>query len=146
MATNRIWNNKETGEKQQKTEFHNIVAWGRLAEIAGQYLTKGGLVMIEGRIETRSWDDAATGTRRYRTEIIAENMQLGPRRDGGATKNTAGDNTASSSKKSDAEEDLPTIQADDTPSSEEKKSSDSDDPSHKGVDEADEVDVKDIPF
>lgn len=138
VATNRIWNNKETGEKQQKTEFHNVVAWGRLAEIAGQYLTKGGLVMIEGRIETRSWDDATSGTRRYRTEIIAENMQLGPRRDGGATKNTAGDNAASSSKKSDAaeEEDLPTIDADKTPSDEGSNSKDSDD----------EVDVKDIPF
>lgn len=147
VATNRIWNNKETGEKQQKTEFHNIVAWGRLAEIAGQYLTKGGLVMIEGRIETRSWDDATSGTRRYRTEIIAENMQLGPRRDGGITKNTEGDKATSSSKKSDAEEeDLPTIQADATPSSGEKKSNNSDDPSHKGVDEADEVDLKDIPF
>lgn len=78
VATNRNWTNSATGERQEKAEFHNIVAWQRLAEIASQYLTKGALVMVEGRIETRSWDDAS-GNKRYRTEIVAENMQLGPR-------------------------------------------------------------------
>lgn len=77
MATNRIWKN-QAGQQQKETEFHTIVAWGRLAEIASQYLTKGSLVMIEGRIRTRSWQDQS-GNKRYRTEIIAENMQLGPR-------------------------------------------------------------------
>jgi len=78
IATNRTWTNNETKERQEKAEFHNIVAWGRLAEIANQYLTRGSLVMFEGRIETRSWDDPS-GNKRYRTEIVAENMQLGPR-------------------------------------------------------------------
>ena len=78
VATNRIWNDK-TGTKQQKTEFHSVVLWRRLAEIASQYLRKGGLVLIEGRLETRSWDDKNTGAKRYRTEIIGESMQLGPR-------------------------------------------------------------------
>jgi len=78
IATNRIWNNQTTHERQEKTEFHNIVAWSRLAEISNQYLRRGSLVMIEGRIETRSWDDQS-GNKRYRTEIVAENMQLGPR-------------------------------------------------------------------
>lgn len=78
VATNRTWTNQETKEKQERAEFHNIVAWSRLAEIANQYLNKGTLVMIEGRIETRSWIDQS-GNKRYRTEIIAENMQLGPR-------------------------------------------------------------------
>jgi single-strand DNA-binding protein len=78
IATNRAWTNRETGQKQEKTEYHNIVLWRRLAEIASQYLTKGSLVFIEGRIETRSWQDAS-GNKRYRTEIIAERMQLGPR-------------------------------------------------------------------
>lgn len=78
IATNRNWTDAETHERQERVEFHNIVAWRRLAEIANQYLLKGSLVMIEGRIETRSWNDQ-TGNKRYRTEIIAENMQLGPR-------------------------------------------------------------------
>jgi single-strand DNA-binding protein len=78
VATNRIWTDK-TGAKQQKTEFHSVVLWRRLAEIASQYLRKGGLVLIEGRLETRSWDDKNTGAKRYRTEIIGESMQLGPR-------------------------------------------------------------------
>src|SRR3990167_3217606 len=79
VATSRIWNDPDTRQRQEKTEFHNVVAWRRLAEIAGQYLNKGALVLVEGRIETRSWEDQQTGTRKYRTEIIAENMQLGPR-------------------------------------------------------------------
>lgn len=78
LATNRVWTNQETRQKEEKTEFHNIVLWRRLAEIASQYLTKGSLVLIEGRIQTRSWEDQS-GNKRYRTEIIGENIQLGPR-------------------------------------------------------------------
>lgn len=78
LATNRVWVDRESGQKQEKTEYHNIVLWRRLAEIASQFLTKGSLVLIEGRMETRSWQDSS-GNRRFRTEIIAERMQLGPR-------------------------------------------------------------------
>lgn len=77
IATNRLWTDKE-GNKQTQVEFHNVVLWGRLAEIASQYLSKGRLVFIEGRITTRSWQDQQ-GQKKYRTEIVAENMQLGPR-------------------------------------------------------------------
>ncbi|MDO8668729.1 MAG: single-stranded DNA-binding protein [Candidatus Buchananbacteria bacterium] len=77
VATNRMWTDKQ-GQKQTQAEFHNIVAWGRLAEIVGQYLTKGGLVMVEGRIQTRNWTDQQ-GVKHWKTEIIAENIQLGPR-------------------------------------------------------------------
>lgn len=77
IATNRVWKD-QSGNKQQKTEFHNIVAWGKLAEIASQYLAKGRLAMIEGRIETRTWD-GQDGSKRNRTEIVAENLQMGPR-------------------------------------------------------------------
>lgn len=77
VATNRVWNSK-SGEKQEKVEFHSIVAWGRLADICGQYLTKGQLVMFEGRMETRTWE-GQDGIKRSKTEIIAENMQMGPR-------------------------------------------------------------------
>ena len=77
IATNRLWTDKE-GNKQTQVEFHSVVLWGRLAEIASQYLSKGRLVFIEGRIATRSWQDQQ-GQKKYRTEIVAENMQLGPR-------------------------------------------------------------------
>lgn len=80
IATNRVWYN-QAKEKNQEVEFHNIVLWGRLAEIAGQYLKKGQMALIEGRIKTRSWQ-AQDGTKKYRTEIIAENMQMGPKTQG----------------------------------------------------------------
>lgn len=72
VATNRVWKD-QAGQKQEAAEFHNIVAWRRLAEISSQYLKKGSKVYIEGRLQTRSWDDP-NGVKRYRTEIIAENM------------------------------------------------------------------------
>jgi single-strand DNA-binding protein len=77
LATDRFFTDKNA-QKQQQTEFHNIVLFGKLAEIASQYLTKGSLVMIEGRLRTRTWQDSS-GNRRSRTEIIAERIQLGPK-------------------------------------------------------------------
>jgi len=81
VATNRTWTDK-VGQRQEQTEFHNVVLWGRTAEIAGQYLTKGAMVLIEGRMQTRSWTDKQ-GQQRKTTEIMAERMQLGPRAAGG---------------------------------------------------------------
>lgn len=78
MATNRVWIKKDTKEKQEQTEFHNIVAFGKLADICNQYLKKGGLVMIEGRLQTRNWQ-GQNGETKYKTEIVAEGLQLGPR-------------------------------------------------------------------
>src|SRR3989344_7682461 len=72
VATNLTWTD-QSGQKQERVEFHNVVAWRKLAEIIGQYLKKGGKVYIEGRLQTRSWDDAQ-GVKRYRTEIVADNM------------------------------------------------------------------------
>jgi single-strand DNA-binding protein len=121
VATNRVWTD-QSGTKQTKTEFHSVVLWRRLAEIASQYLKKGGLVMIEGRLETRSWDDQA-GVKKYRTEIIGENMQLGPK---GFTQggNEESRQTQQSAPKKDQskEEDIPIIEEDE------------------------EINVKDIPF
>lgn len=77
VATNRVWTDK-SGAKQESTEFHNVVVWGRQAEIATQYLVKGSVVMIEGRLQTRSWTDK-NGQPRKTTEIISERLQLGPR-------------------------------------------------------------------
>ena len=83
VATGRQWTDKGTGQKKEQTEFHNVVAWGRLADICQQYLKKGNQVYIEGRLQTRSWDDQS-GTKRYRTEIIANEMiMLGGRGQGG---------------------------------------------------------------
>lgn len=72
IATNFTWKSKD-GSKQEKAEFHNIVAWRKLAEIIGQYLKKGSKIYIEGRLQTRDWEDQS-GVKRYRTEIIADNM------------------------------------------------------------------------
>lgn len=125
VATNRVWNDQNR-QRQQSTEFHSVVLWGRLAEIATQYLQKGSLVLIEGRLQTRSWEDSS-GQKKYRTEIIAESMQLGPRRGGGET--TPGKEESqqqkqkpSSAKASEGKEDIPVIE------------------------ENEDIDVKDIPF
>lgn len=75
VATGRVWVDKQ-GQKQENTEFHNVVAWGKLGEIIAQYCKKGKQIYIEGRLQTRSWDDKTSGQKRYRTEIIAENMIL----------------------------------------------------------------------
>ena len=80
LATNRVWSDK-SGQKQEATEYHTVIAWARLGEIASQYLKKGGLAMIEGRLQTRSWVDQSNN-KRYVTEIIAESLQLGPRTTG----------------------------------------------------------------
>ena len=72
LATNFIWKD-QSGQRQEKVEFHNIVAWRRLAEICGQYLHKGSKIYLEGRLQTSSWDDQS-GNKRYRTEVIADNM------------------------------------------------------------------------
>lgn len=69
-----------SGEKQERTEWHNITAWGKLAEICGQYLKKGKLVYLEGSIRTDSWDDKESGQKKYRTEIVANTMKMLDRR------------------------------------------------------------------
>lgn len=78
IATNRVWNNRQTNQKQEEVEFHTVVAWGKLGEIAQKYLLKGQLALFEGRLQTRSWQ-GADGVKRWRTEIVAENLQLGPK-------------------------------------------------------------------
>ena len=83
LATNRSYKDVN-GAKQESVEYHNIVMFSRLAEIGGQYLKRGQSCLIEGRIQTRSWDDTKTGEKKYRTEIIAETMQMGPKAGGGS--------------------------------------------------------------
>jgi len=120
LATDRFYTDK-SGQKQQKTEFHNIVAFAKIAEIASQYLKTGSLALIEGRLQTRNWQDATTQTKRYRTEIIAETLQLGPK--------SATTQMAEPSRK----EQLPAGQ-------------NQAEPEIPIIEENDEIDIKNIPF
>ena len=80
VATNRVWKDKN-GVKQENVDYHNVVVFGRQAEMVGQYMKKGSSILVEGRMQTRSWDDAS-GVKKYRTEIVVDRMQFGPKRDG----------------------------------------------------------------
>jgi single-strand DNA-binding protein len=116
LATDRYFVDK-AGQKQQQTEFHNIVLFGRLAEIGSQYLTKGSLVLIEGRLQTRAWQDTS-GNKRSKTEVIGEALQLGPRSAG----KTAPQQEPSQEREMPSQEEIPVIE------------------------ENSEIDVKDIPL
>ena len=132
IATNRVWKDPQSGEKKEAVEFHNIVMWRRLAEIAGQYLRKGSKVFLEGRLQTRSWQDQS-GTKKYMTEVIAENMQMLDRKPQGGTPYQGATQSASPTMPPQATsqpappqpEEIPTIQIDEN---------------------QDEVKIEDIPF
>ncbi len=89
LATNRVYKDKN-GVKQEQADFHNIVVFGRQAETAAQYLKKGAGVFVEGRMQTRSWDDKTSGEKKFRTEVIAERVQFGPRGGGPGMGGAAG--------------------------------------------------------
>jgi single-strand DNA-binding protein len=127
LATNRIYKDA-AGQKKEDSQFHRVVLWGKLAEIASQFLVKGALVLIEGRIQNRSWDDK-NGTKRFTTEIIGEAMQLGPKSAGitnyGNNIGKSFDSIEPKNKKNPEEsidEDIPIIE------------------------DGEEIDIKDIPF
>jgi len=92
LATTRNWKNKDSGERQEETEWHRVVFYDRLAEIAGEYLKKGRSVYVEGRLKTRKWQDK-DGVEKYTTEIIAEQMQLLGGREGGGGMGGGGEDT-----------------------------------------------------
>lgn len=148
LATNRVWNDKN-GQKQEAVEYHTVIAWARLGEIAGQYLKRGGLALIEGRLQTRSWTDK-TNNKRYTTEIIAESLQLGPRSAGSfgeASSRTAGSSGSSSAggfeprpSVSDIRKPSPVLDSDIPIIGE-------DEPVNSGVEEDErKIDEKDLPF
>lgn len=99
LATNRVWNDKD-GTRREDTDYHNIVVFGRQAETVSQYLRKGSSALVEGRITTRSWD-ADDGSKRYRTEIIADRIQFGPRTGGGPMNGGGASTQTASSTSSD---------------------------------------------
>lgn len=84
LATTAVWRDRASGERREETEWHRVVFFNRLAEIAGEYLRKGRSVYVEGRLKTRKWQDKETGADRYSTDIIAEQMQMLGGRDGDA--------------------------------------------------------------
>src|SRR5450830_793286 len=83
LATNRVWKDK-AGARQESADYHNVVVFGRQAETVAQYMKKGSSLLVEGRMQTRSWDDKTSGEKKYRTEIVADRVQFGPRREGAA--------------------------------------------------------------
>ena len=105
VATNRVWKDK-TGAKQEAVDYHNIVVFGRQAETVSQYLKKGSGAMIEGRMQTRSWD-GADGQKKYRTEIVADHIQFGPR-SGNAVPYTAPKSDVSAESASPSSDNPPT--------------------------------------
>ena len=104
VATNRVWKDKE-GNKQESVEFHNIVIFGRQAETTAQYLRKGSSVLIEGRLQTKSWE--TDGIKKYRTEIVADNVRFGPRKDGGTG---VVNNSQSETNNQEAPKEVPTVE------------------------------------
>ena len=127
IATNRFYTDA-SGQKKQEAEFHNIVCFGKLADISSKYLNKGSLVLIEGRIKTRNWQDTS-GIKHYKTEIIAESLQLGPKNLGGSG-GQYNKNESSFAKSSDDNKDIPIIEENQLDSS----------------NNTDEINIKDIPF
>ena len=104
IATSESWRDKQTGEQQERTEWHRVALFGRLAEVAGEYLRKGSQVYIEGSLRTRKWQDKQ-GNERYSTEIVGNDLQmLGGRGGGGATMGAASGGAASAGTPSYAEE------------------------------------------
>lgn len=100
LATNRVWKDKN-GAKQESADYHNVVVFGRQAETVAQYMKKGNSMLVEGRMQTRSWDDK-DGSKKYRTEIIADKTQFGPRgTGGGATASSSAPAGASAPKEED---------------------------------------------
>jgi len=105
IATNRVWKDKN-GEKQESADFHNIVVFGRQAETVAQYMKKGSQVMVEGRMQTRSWDDQTTNTKKYRTEVIADRVQFGTN----SGNRTEGNSTSKATADKQESEELETIE------------------------------------
>lgn len=94
LATSESWKDKASGEMQERTEWHRVVFYQRLAEIAGEFLRKGSKVYVEGKIRTTKWQDKTTGQDRYTTEIVADSMQMLDSKGGGSSNSNTSDNTS----------------------------------------------------
>ncbi len=110
LATSRNWKDKTSGERQEETEWHRVVFYDRLAEIAGEYLRKGKSVYVEGRLKTRKWQDK-DGADKYTTEIIAQEMTMLGGRDGGSEESGGGGYSRSSEREAPAPRSAPAPRA-----------------------------------
>lgn len=144
VATNRIWQDQD-GNKQETTEYHNVAAFGKLAEICSRYLTKGRLVLVEGRIQTRSWQDQ-DGNKRYRTEIIADNMQMGPRIEtaGNQSEPSSEQRSGQTGKTDLSQEEIPVIEAEEPIKQGQENQENAE--NQKETEKKEGVNVNDIPF
>jgi single-strand DNA-binding protein len=136
IASNRFYTD-QSGQKKQDAEFHNVVAFGKLADIVTRYVTKGTLVFIEGRIKTRNWQNQQ-GVKQYRTEIVAETLQLGPRGMGGTGGGSYPKQASNTQDQTSKQEDIPVIEENNMP------------PPNFVTDEgpknSEEININDIPF
>jgi len=138
VATNRRWKDQSTGDFKEDAQFHNIVAWGKLAEICNQYMGKGRKVYVEGRIQTRTWDDPQSGQKKYFTEIVAENIIMLDSR--GGVQNT-GNNYNQNQNQPSAQ-----VSNSDQQSDESNTSVEEEIPTINIDEDQEEIKVKDIPF
>jgi len=132
VATNQVWNDAN-GQKQERAEYHNVVAWRKLAEIIGQYLHRGSKIYIEGRLQTRDWE-GQDGVKRYMTEIVADNMIMLDSKGGSSytpNNNQSNNSNEGGGSQPAPQNDLPTIEAE---------------PSNNNTNSNDEINVEDIPF
>lgn len=108
VATNRNWKDKD-GRKQEAVEYHNVVVFGKQAELVGQYLRKGSPIYLEGRLQTRSWDDK-DGQKKYRTEIVVESFQFGPKNGGASASSYPKTENSSPAQSNSKENEIPEIE------------------------------------
>jgi single-strand DNA-binding protein len=102
LATNRVWKDKN-GVRQESADYHNVVVFGRQAETVAQYMKKGSSILVEGRMQTRSWEDKNSGEKKYRTEVIADRTQFGPKGgNGGASAGASNVKATSNSEEVDS--------------------------------------------
>jgi len=99
LATNRVWKDKD-GVRQEAVNYHNVVVFGRQAETVAQYMKKGNSILVEGRMQTRSWEDKTSGEKKYRTEIVADRTQFGPKNgnSNNVVQNTSGEKISNEKK------------------------------------------------
>jgi single-strand DNA-binding protein len=109
VATNRTWKDK-SGARQEAADYHNVVVFDRAAENVAQYMKKGSQIMVEGRMQTRSWDDSATGTKKYRTEIVAATVQFGSKGNEGGSGSYTPKSAPAGAKADKDEDELGTIE------------------------------------
>ena len=142
IATNRFYTDT-TGAKKQDAEFHNIVAFGKLADICSRYLNKGSLLLVEGRLKTRNWQNSS-GVKQYKTEIIANSIQLGPK-PAGAENIYPKQNQVKNIQEEIREKEIPIIEEGYTPPAPGATNEKPNQGSAKD-DDTDEIDIRDIPF